>query len=362
MRGKTLMQLAVEIERRANAKKDFIVNTSHLQMHGDDESERVSLQFPGFAIGINSIAHEQIGEHTGIPKAYYDKMLKDSPHLLATNVNMWFDKYPAVRMVRTLDKTCRAFPSDKYRPLENENLAEAVLPVLRDLDLAIISSEITDRRLYIKAVDKKVERELAKHNAKFGDGGHKIVHIASPAITISNSEVCCGALSVLGGVYDGFCSNLATFGERSLRRSHVGARHELADDQTFALLSDDTRAKTDVAIWAQVRDVVRGTFERARFDALCDKIEGAVADKIEGDVVKAVTLASKKLNLTDGEGKSVLRHLIEGGDLTRFGLYNAVTRAAQDVESYDRSCDLEKIGAHVIELPRHDWKQITEAA
>ena len=364
--GKTLTELAAEIDRRANAKKDFVAKTSDLEMLAADSEHAaevgVRLQMANWQFGINAIAHEQIGTHVEIPRDYYNRMLEKAPSLLATNVNEWFRRFPAVRMVRTLDGKLRAFPSDKYRPLENEDLAEAVLPVLGDLKLDIMSCEVTDRRLYIKAVDKKVSRELAKRGAHFGDGGHTIVRVASPAVTISNSEVCCGALSVLGGVYDDFCSNLASFGERSMRKSHVGARHELAGDDVYAMLSEGTRRKTDAALWSQVRDVVKAVFERARFDSLCDKIEGSQADKIEGDPIKAISLASKRFGLNETEGKSVLRHLIEGADLSRFGLYNAVTRMAQDVESYDRATDLERLGSQVIELPKNEWKELAMAA
>lgn len=358
--GKTLTEFATEITRRANAKADFVARTNAMTMHSP-AADRVHLVVGSNTFGINPIAHEQIGAHTEIPKSYYDRMLAQAPELLATNVNEWFERFPAVRMVRTLDGKVRAFPSDKYRPLENEDLAEAVLPVLMDLDLAIMSCEITDRRLYIKAVDKRVERELAKTGARFGDGGHTIIRVASPAITISNSEVCCGALDIKGGVYDGWCSNLASFGERSMRKSHVGGRHQLVDEEMYALLSDDTRRKTDGAIWAQVRDVVKATFDRARFDSLVDKIEGSQADKIE-DAVRTISLASKKFGLNEAEGKSVLKHLIEGAELSRFGLYNAVTRAAQDVESYDRATELERLGAQVIELPKNDWAELAVAA
>jgi len=33
----------------------------------------------------------------------------------------------------------------------------------------------------------------------------------------------------------------------------------------------------------------------------------------------------------------LLRHLIEGGDLSQYGLINAVTRTAEDAKFYDRA-------------------------
>ena len=67
----------------------------------------------------------------------------------------------------------------------------------------------------------------------------------------------------------------------------------------------------------------------ARFDAALDELKGMTEQKIEGDPVKVIELTSKKFGLNEGERSSILRHLIEGGDLTRYGLYAAFTRASQ---------------------------------
>ena len=79
-------------------------------------------------------------------------------------------------------------------------------------------------------------------------------------------------------------------------------------------------------------------------------------------MVEVVRGAGRRLGLTDDEGKGVLRHLIEGGDLSRYGLYTAVTRQSQDVEDYDRATELERIGAQVIELPKSEWRELAMAA
>jgi hypothetical protein len=356
--GLTLQELAAEITRRAKSKRDLVVPTQRLEM-----TEATKLVVDEREVfGINRVAHAQIASHTDIPKKYYDKMLADDPRLLANNVNTWFRKYPATRLVRGLDGTARAFLSDAYKPLENEDLAEAVLPAVMELGLDVMSSQITDTRLYLKCVDPKVTRELEAKGGAFGDGKHNIIRMLAPALTVSNSEVGEGALSILGGVYDGWCSNLATFGERSVRKYHVGKRHEIASEDTYALLSDKTRRLTDAAIWAQVGDVVRGAFDQARFNSLCDKISATQEEKIEGDPVQVVKLTTSRFGLTDTTGTSILKHLIEGGSLTRFGLFNAITRAAQDVEDYDDATAMERHGAQIIELAPAEWKTLAIAA
>lgn len=362
--GRSLVELAQEIERRRVAKQDYLAPTQALKMV-DRGPQGVGLELGGNDVfDVNKVAHNQIAEYTGIPARYYQKMQEDAPDLLATNVNRWFDKYPAVKMVRTLDRGARAFLSDKFRTdMENEDFAEAVLPVVQDLGLDIMSCEITDTRLYIKAVDPRVSRELAKASARFGDGGHTIVRCLAPAVTISNSEVGLGALSIQGGTFDRWCSNLASFGERSMKQAHVGVRQTLGEGELYAMLSDKTKRLDSAALWSRVRDIVRGVFDAAKFESLCQKIEGTQADRIESDdVVRVIEKVTKRFDINDGEGKSVLKHLIETGELSRFGISNAITRMAQDVDSYDRATELERIGAKVIELPKSEWKALATAA
>ena len=43
-------------------------------------------------------------------------------------------------------------------------------------------------------------------------------------------------------------------------------------------------------------------------------------------------------------------------------MVNAITRAAQEIEDYDRATELEKMGGKVLELAGHEWKRVAEAA
>lgn len=355
----SLKELAAEITRRSKAKKDVVASSGAIVIAPHDKE--VKAQIGTELFGINDVAHRQIQGHLKIPAEYYDRMRKDQPGLLANNINVWLHRSGEKRLVRTLDGNVRAFLSDRYRPLENEDLARAVLPVLTKMKLDVMSCAITDTRLFIKAVDPAVTRELAKVGAKWGDNMHKIVRVASPAITIQNSEVGFSALSVLVGIYDAFCSNLASFSERSARKYHIGGKHDIGDE-AYAMLSDDTRRKTDAALWGQIGDVTKAAFNKAHFNELVDKIEATRSDKIEGDIIQVVSFASKKFGMTDAEGSDVLQHLIEGGDLSRFGLYNAVTRTAEDLDDYDRASDFERMGGKIIELPRKEWAEVAQAA
>jgi len=360
--GRTLVSLAAEIERQAASKKDYLAVVPGLRL---DEEGRLAMQMNEEVtelFGVTDLGHRQIGSFANIPAQYYDRMRTEAPMLLAKNVNHWFASTPdgEKRMVRTLDGKARAFLSDRYRPLDNIDLAEAVLPALQALEVKILSCEVTERRLYIKATDSRIERDVPT-GAAMGDGSHKIFDTLCPAISISNSEVGSGSLSVEVGVYTKACTNLMFFGERSLRKYHVGGKHELVEGLA-GLLSEKTRNLTDQATWAQVGDVVRGAFERARFDASVDKIEGLNRHKIEGDVIKAVEITAKRYSMGENERSSVLKHLIEGGDLTQYGLFNAVTRTAEDLPDYDRATEFERIGGQIVDLAANEWRAIAQAA
>lgn len=361
--GKSIVELATEIQRQAEAKRDYIVDTAALQMVAD-ENKHLSLEFGDQALDIGNTAHEQIGANVGIPKKYYDRMITEAPGLLVSNVNYWMAQQPSKQLVRTLDGKARAYLSDSYRPMDNLELAEAILPVLSKMGVEIMSAEITEKRLYIKAVDQSVVREIPEGH-HMGDGTHTIVRMAklSPVITLSNSEIGHGGMNILAGTFNGFCTNLATFGERSMKKRHVGSKFgDFVEGDVYAMLSDNTRRLSDAALWAQVRDVVQAAFEEAKFEALVNKIIGTQENTISGEIPKVVEVTAQRFGFNDGERKSVLDHLIRGGDFSQYGLHNAVTRTAEDLPDYDRATEFERFGGQIIELPVNDWRELAKAA
>lgn len=366
--GRSITDLAAEIQRQATAKRDYLVDTPAVQMTmAGNTGNDLQLRFADRELTIGGTAHDQIADTFAVPKKYYDRMMATAPGLLVTNVNWWMGQMPAKRLIRTLDDKARAFLSDRYRPMDNLELAEAVLPVIADLGCEVVSAEITDRRLYLKAVDKSVVRELKAKGQTLGVGhdAFRLDHL-SPCISVSNSEIGDGTLSVTAGTFNHGCTNLAWMrGEGSMKKYHVAGKGQWGDfseEQVYALLTDRTKELTDAALWATVRDVVRGAFDTARFEATVARLQGTTEHAITGDVPKVVEVTAKHYGFNDGERKSVLDHLIRGGDLSQYGLHNAITRAAEDLESYDRASEFERIGGLVVELPANDWRKLAEAA
>ena len=364
--GRNLQDLAAELERRAESKRDYKAPASKITLEAEREGSApaVVMNLAGVdSFPIEPYAHGQLASYAGVPKKYYDRMLSDAPDLLAKNVNNWLgdmdsSKDTSARMVRTLDSSVRAVLSTKYRALENEDLAETVLPVLLNLgEVTILSADITATRFYIKAVDKSIERDIPT-GRRLGEG-HHFFDTVSPAITISNSEIGAGTLSVETSIFTRMCTNLATMGA-SIRKYHAGSRMELGDE-VMALLSDETRRVTDEALWRQIRDITGAAFEEARFEASITKLGDAAEDRIDTskvEVIEVVERSAKKFSWTEEESGSVLKHLVEGADLTRYGLHAAVTRTAEDLDSYDRASEFEKMGGRVIDLSPADWTKL----
>ena len=342
--GRSLSELAAELERQQKSKRDFVASTELLGFSAADNA--LNLNQGRFEITPHT--HRQVSTHVGIPAKYYDRMRETAPHLLDNNVNHWFRTEPTRRMVRTLDGKARAFLSDRYQRIDNHEIALQVLPVLKDLEIEPISCEITERRMYIKAVTPKVTGQL-----KVGDE-------VQAGVVISNSEIGQGAVQVEPLIYRLVCLNGMVTG-KSLRRNHVGRRADAGDD-IYELLADDTRAADDRALLLKVRDVVKASVDQARFTQEVQRFAASQDDKIEGNPVKVVEELANRHALTEGENSSVLTHLIQGGDLSKFGLVNAVTRASQDIEDYDRATEFEQLGGRILDLPKTSWQELATAA
>lgn len=114
----------------------------------------------------------------------------------------------------------------------------------------------------------------------------------------------------------------------------------------------------DKAFMLKLRDTTMAAIEAARFAQIVGVLEQSHGAKITGRVQDVIELTGKAYDLNQPEQDSILNYLIKGGDLSLYGLSNAITRASQDVESYDRATALEGIGWQVATMPANQWKEI----
>lgn len=344
-----LVALATELERQRTAKQDYIASSPALAVTPDAKSLTLT-NGDIHQFGIRDGAHSQLAARLDIPKRYYDRMRVEAPDLLATNANRWLSGSKDRRMVRVLDGSVRALLSDRYQRIENDEIAETVLPILADQpDMQVVSAAITESRMYIKAIFPRIQGEV-----KVGD-------VVQSGVVISNSETGNGAVSVTPLNYRLRCLNGMIVPDARFRGFHIG-RAAGEGESVYEMLSDETKRADDKAILLKVRDVVRNCASQAYFDTVIERMRETTTRMITGDVVKAVETLSTKVRLNESERAGVLRHLITGGDVSQYGLIQAVTRHSQDVEDYDRATELEALGGQLLALPAPEWRQIAEAA
>lgn len=353
--GLTIQELAAEILRQKDSKEDYIVNTKNLQMEpsGSDVVLRVLDEKAGDRIeplDIGPNAHRQIGTHLSIPAKYYAKMREEDPELLSMNVNRWFERSDSQRMLRVLDGRARAYLSNRYLRVDHMQIAEAVLPIIGDMKGARFEScQITEDRMYIKVVNPRLQQEVVP-----GD-------IVQAGISISNSEVGLGSVNIQPLIYRLVCSNGMVVNDAATRRNHVGRVNSA--EENFLLYSAETLAADDHTFMLKIQDTVRAVVDEVKFNRVVDMMQEAANAKMNtANVPEVVRLASRDFGITDEEHPGVLQHLIEGKDLTLYGLANAVTRYSQDVESYDRATELESIGYNILSMPAKRWNSINQMA
>ena len=342
--GLNINELAKKITDQAEKKVDMVVDSRSMQLLPVEQDD-VTTNAPVLMsiddskqMEITSTAHRQLATRLQIPYAYYERVMNNNPVLLAENVNNWLGQTQNKRMIRTYQSDgstvwdlMRADLSNKYLTFDNEDVAEAVLPVMFDEQLEIISSNVTEKKLYIKAVTDKLTGEIEK-----GD-------VVRGGVIVSNSEVGYGSVNVQAFIERLVCMN-GMIAETSFRRRHIGASHDITD-----LLSRDTLNKTSEALVGQVQDVVRNVLSNEGFNNVLGKLRETTETEI-AKPIDAVEIIQKQFRFTEDEKDSVLNHLIKGGDTTKWGLTNAVTRASQDLEDYDRATEFEKFGWDVANL------------
>jgi Domain of unknown function (DUF932) len=344
--GRTIVELAQELLDQQETKRDFHASTKSLTMvpSGKFQLETTS----GLELmPATGYAHAQMASKLSIPKGYYDRMMGQSPHLLAENVNHWLgERQDETGLIRTLRGQMRAFLSSRYRIVDNHDILAMVLPELSEMGsgIKIASCQVTDERMYLKVINTDIEAAIA-----VGDP-------VQAGFILSNGEIGNSSISVEPFIYRLVCTNGLILKDKKQRKNHAGRSAENSD-----LYAIDTIQAIDDAFKLKVRDLVRNAISISTFQEAVADMQGAKSNPITGSPVKAVEVTAKSIGLSENESGLVLKHLIDAGDLSQFGMLNAVTRTAEDIESYDRATEVERLGSSVLYLPTTTWREIATA-
>lgn len=378
-RGMSLENLLTTVVEQQKTKRDFVANTKEsIQMvEAADMPQKVAIvllkegssELERFSISEN--CHRQIASRLQIPLKYYFRLLEDHLDLVITQVNALFIREPQTRLLRTLDGKARAFLSNKYKVLDNDQVLEQVLPpiVNGDIQSELLSSNITDNHMYMKVLftgDDLAQDigELSRPQNHIGGQNNGYTRdIVRPGAIIKNSETGMGSMVTEGFFYRDYCLNGCVYGSTEIfnvKRIHLGGK--LVANGEFEVFSDETKRKQNELIIAEVTDALKALTNPENVQKMGDALratkEGAKVDS----PFAAVDQLAKEVDIRDGEKESIISNFISDGDFSRWGMLNAVTKVANtDAVDYERACELESIGSQIIDLHASQWNRIANA-
>jgi hypothetical protein len=354
-----LMARIVAEDRR---KYDVIADTRSMNVgvrineEGKGGAVEIDLDTPGQELRsfrLTDHTQGQVATDLGIPKRYFDRMKVDAPSLFETNVRHWMTNEPKARMIRGLTNgdgemmTGRAWMSDKFRRLDNIEVARTLLPEFDNLGTEVVfhQAAVTEQKLHIRALFPALERDIKA----VGD-------TVRWGISIENSEIGAGSLKLSGFVLVLACTN-GMVTTKVLNVRHVGKR------EGEGVLSNEALAADDVAFWLAARDELRALCTESAFNTVVDQLRGLSATEVVSPVAATKVLA-KEYALTEAEEEAVMLSLVQdpnGIGRGQWGMLNALTAAAKTAEGFDRQAEIEGIGWSLAQMPSNSWEKVALA-
>jgi len=313
------------------------------------------------------VADEGIATKLGMPVAYLRKLRHEAPDLYDANVNGWLKgrtvhRAEGIDVVRPADQRsfmlrtfrnpdggegiARAFLSDRYDVVDDLDALVAVLGAVRDsgIDIDITTADLTDRNMFVRVTAPQVQTRAADllkdYRSPFTGESGTDNPVVFAGFEIRNSEVGCGAFSIVPMVIIQICRNGVTFTKEAFRKVHLGAKL----DQGVIQASAETRRRNVELIKAQTADAVRTFLNR---EYVADKV--AELERNAGIAVtapeKQVKAVCKKLAFTEAEADGILGHFVKGGQLNAGGVMNAITSFSQTVDNAERARHLDDAAA-----------------
>lgn len=383
----SLEAMLAELTRQRDTKIDFVADTRQMVIEsetvGADEdggggnvvlrlcpkpgAAQLREFMPSAGVPLLDQATAQLGERCSPPVPWrFLRALRDGKPLTAESLLNDLLGDPARRLVRCLDGNVRAFLSDRYRVMDNYDLAFAALDVVQQNGGEVIECALDDRRMRLKFTSRQIfdaidtkrasgvsqawyagglgsQEYLSKVAARTGGelpGGPGTVH---PLVTISNSETGHGGLNVRIGVLQAICFNLATV-ERVVAAIHLGEQLDAG------VYSEETMSAESQAVCLKARDAIRAAFDPEKFRAIVARCNAAQDIPVEAPQ-SALRNVVAHTELPDEARDAVLEYFLRDYDPTAWGLAQAIGRYSQDVDDTDAAEAVEQAAGDVILKP-----------
>lgn len=350
-----LQSLVTELTTLEEAKRDYVVPSKSLILSDDLKLSVLGDTLNGLELQPNEVIHQQFAAKLGIPANYYRRLMDEHPDLLATNVNRLLkaenDKPVLLRTFQheSTGNIARGLLSDRYAIVDNYDVLFAALSAIKSSGIKVEVKEcnITDRRMYVHIVAPEIE--VQSEVALRGYLSDKSVHTGFGIITglcLTNSEVGYGSYNVFGRIFEKVCMNGAVIKDDAFRKVHLGGKM----DQGNIKFSTETKKRNMDLIMSQTGDVVKQFLSEGWLSGVVQKIERARGIELErpvdtmNNVIKEV---AKDVTLTEENRKNILNFFVKDGDTSASGVFQALTREAQNLDA-DNRFDLESMAFEML--------------
>jgi hypothetical protein len=322
-----LQTLIEELERQKPLKWDKRINSSQLEMVLSEN--QVGLQMNGNnRFSITKPCHSQIAERFGIPTRYYHKMESESPELLTRNVNTWINKAEKDFFIRGLDVYVRALLSDRYKVMDHLDILYCSLNELQAHDAEIEDCYLSDTEVNVKVKSNRL-RDFVRHKDDLLIGG----------FLLTNSETGHKALRLEPRLFRVQCSNGMVIEEFKTRQVHLGN-----GDDGF-----------DEMVYLSIRKSISELF--GRFGNIIQTLRETTEIKINNPQ-RVINNVVEHYRLSETQKENILMAFGAESEYDKYGIANAVTRAAQMEENWENCLELERVGGKLITLPREKFKHL----
>lgn len=310
---------------------------------------------------IGEVAAEHMAEKLKIPAPYWKRCSTEAPGLLATNANHWLSVTDDSFYVRAYAPDqeggvgfMRAMLSSRYRTIDSIDVLTAAVNGIHNAGLSAselsITGDLSERRMYVRIDAPQVQIEALDLVQRYTDPATgrtgRDYPVLGAGVIIRNSDVGHGAFDISPYLKVLVCKNGMTRRQDSIRKVHVGAK------QSDGIIdwSEETLRRELALIESQTTDAVRTFLTTEYLQRVVDEIRAVNGRRIAEplDKLKDVTMT---LHYSNAERDMILNAFMHGGDMTPFGVAQAITYVAQSPElDADRAAKFEDDAWRAMEL------------
>ena len=321
--GEQFDQLFDRIERDDQSKADIMVDLKQLKMEKNGGLKLLGTGEPDFE--MTDYALSQIFSKLNIPVSYGKRLMIERPDLVADQFNYWVQ----VEKNRTLlvryreqlaGRSVRAFLSDKYAPLDNQDVGEILKAVFDTVHMDLTDYHLDDQRLHVRMTfpdmsdDVGVDKDGEEDKLKIG-------------VDIVNSEVGASSMTVTPLIWRLICSNgLRAWKEdgETFRQRHIHVKPEELLNRTIEAIGSSVNRGGEMF----------EDFKKTRSIYVGEPL--TVIEKLS----KKELYGKELIDAVKGNFEIEPEHNV-------FGLINAYTRTARALPN-DRRLEMEKLAGRLM--------------